>query len=115
MRVHHRFVLLERPTARLRGCNHAYRSARRFLFGRDEIASPTLPSVFGGGSQARIARTPTISAKGFGRIHGPAADADDCLALDSETGLPKPGRARLLCSVGERTGTSEVDESDFIG
>ena len=95
--------------------NHAHRSPGRPVVGRDEITPPALPTVFGGASQARIARARPISANGFGRIYGPVAVADDRLALDFETGLPKPGGARLLCSVGERTRTGEVDESDFVG
>src|SRR4029453_3113616 len=47
------------------------------------------------------------------RIPEPLANADDSTAMELKGDLPKPGRARVLRNVGERTRGSETNEGDF--
>lgn len=62
MREWRRSLFLERPETRLCDRNPAYRGPGRSVAGGGEVASPSLPPISRCPSQARVARTPTISA-----------------------------------------------------
>src|SRR6266480_3100858 len=106
----HLRLFLEAQEACLYDRNYAHGAAGRCVMGGDEVASAALPRVSGRPSQARVARTPTVSANWSGRVRGPVAFADDYFALGPKVDLSKQGRARLLRRVGKRAGGSADDK-----
>src|SRR5439155_6344005 len=113
MRSRPRSPFLEKAKTHLCDCNHAHSDARRFLTGGDEFNPAALPAVSDRPSPAQIARARAFPANGSRRLPEPIANADNSLAMELKTDLPKPGRARLLRTVGKRTRGGATDERDL--
>src|SRR5436309_1773222 len=113
MRSRPRSPFLEKAKTHLCDCNHAHSDARRFLTGGDEFNPAALPAVPDRPSPAQIARARAFPANGSRRLPEPVANADNSPAMEFEADLPKPGRTRLLRTVGKRTRGGAADESDL--
>src|SRR5215510_10236031 len=106
-------VLLETSETHLHHHNLARREGRRLFPGRTEISSATLPAISDRAAPHRVARARTLGACEFSTIPAAFAAAHDGLAMELKTDLPESGSARLLRSMGKRTGGSETDKSEF--
>src|SRR6266478_8170677 len=106
-------LVLARPKTHLCDWNHAHSDAGRSVAGGDEFAPAALPTVPDRPSPPQVARARAFPANGSRRLPEPIANADNSLAMELKADLPKPGRARLLRTVGKRTRGGATDERDL--
>src|SRR5437899_12297123 len=113
MRSRPRSPFLEKAKTHLCDCNHAHSAGQRFIPRGDKINTAALPAVPDRPSPAQIARARAFPANGSRRLPEPVANADNSPAMEFEADLPKPGRTRLLRTVGKGTRGGATDERNL--